>query len=124
MASFGSAFGFGDSGAAAMQEKEAELRWMATQEQVRRMQKTHGEIISQAQADVGASGFTSGSMSQQTKIADVQSEFQKQENLSLFMGQQQYDLSKQAAGLTRSGEKLGGITSGIQFASMAAGWFA
>lgn len=104
-------------------EKEAELRWLATQEQVRRMEEADADIISQAEADLAASGFTSSSKSQQTMIRDAEREMQRSRDFTLMMGQAGYDLGMQRADQIGRQSIMSGISSGIGIGSAMGSWF-
>lgn len=108
---------------AALQEKEAELRWLATQEEVRRMEVTHEEILGQARADVGASGFMSSSESHAAKIGQVEEEFRQQRNIALTMGEMARDIGMESAGLTRKSSRMSGILSGLSTGAGIGDWF-
>ncbi|CAL9956262.1 hypothetical protein VPHK225_0016 [Vibrio phage K225] len=106
-----------------LMDREAELRWMATQEEVRRMEETHADIIGQARADVGASGFASSSESHQSSINEAESELSRQRSFTLMMGELQKDISSETADITGSNMMKSGATSGMNMGSSMGSWF-
>lgn len=103
--------------------REAELRWMATQEEVRRMEETHEQIIGQAKADVGSSGFATSSTSQEKAITSAETEMQRQRDITLALGEAQYELGLAGASQVGGSMTRSGILSGIQLGSSVEQWF-
>ncbi|AIZ01415.1 hypothetical protein CJY_0016 [Vibrio phage CJY] len=123
-AGLGAAFGaIGGLKAKGLMDREAELRWLATQEEVRKMEKTHNQIIGQAEADLGSSGFASNSASQRSLIEDTRMEMDKQRALMLAFGKTQNKIDKAASNEALKGSILSGISSGISFGSTVGDWF-
>lgn len=104
-------------------DRAAELRWLATQEEVRKMEKTHSQILGQAEADLGSAGFASNSASQQSLIEDTKMEMAKQRSMTLFLGAEQNRIDKATSKEMYKGSILSGISSGISFGSTVGDWF-
>lgn len=108
--------------AAALARREAELNWQATQEEVRRLEVTHDQIMSQATANVGAMGFASDSASQAGRLGEVQGEFEKERQFMLDTGQEASSIASQNANLTEkyAGKGISVAAGALQGASTAA----
>ena len=114
---------FGSSGAQDAAEREAELQWLATQEQVSRMEDQHEQIIGQAWTDVGASGFTSSSDSHQTVIRETEQEMARQRNMTLAMGEAGYNLAMDQADMLGASMFKQGVLGSLKLGSTGYGWF-
>lgn len=104
-------------------EKQAELDWQATQEQVRRMEEEHDQIIGQARADVGASGFTSNSQSQSAAIGQAEQEMARSRSQILTTGWEQYKSGGRAAQSAGVADTMTGIGQGLRIGAEVESWF-
>ena len=104
-------------------DRESELNWLATQEEVRRMEEEHGQIIGQARADVGASGFTSSSQSQQAVIDNTEREMARARQITLALGAERQKLDRAASKGLVYNSTIKGASSGASMGSSMGSWF-
>jgi hypothetical protein len=95
---------------AGLMRRETELKWKATQEEVRRLGVTHDNIMNQAQVDVGAMGFASDSTSHVAQLGEIKTEFDSERKFMLDTGMAAKDIADENADLT---VKYGGTGTSV-----------
>lgn len=111
---------------------EAEMNWQATQEEVRRLELTHDQIIDAAYVDAGAMGFSTDETTSTGKhITNVENEFTSERQLALETGQDALDIANKNADLIEKNAKRSAIGSvisggikGVLMGGGQAGWWA